>query len=144
MAIKVTKTEIWAAEIQDQPGGLATVLGSLAAAGANLEFVIARRNPLKPGTGAAFVTPLRGKRVKEAARGAGFAEVSKVPTLRVEGNDRPGIGHQITRAVGDAGISFRGLSAAVIGRKFVVYIGFDSDEVADAAAKAIKAIDKKK
>jgi hypothetical protein len=40
----------------------------------------------------------------------------------------------------DAGINVRGVSAAVIGNKFVAYIGLDSDQDADRAAKALKGI----
>ncbi len=32
MALKVTKTDVWATEIQDQPGGLAKVMGTIASA----------------------------------------------------------------------------------------------------------------
>ena len=63
MALKVTKTDVWAVEIKDQPGGLAKVMETIAAAGANLQCVIARRRPDKPGTGVAFVSPLKGKKV---------------------------------------------------------------------------------
>jgi len=58
MSVKVTKTEVWVAEIDDQPGGLAQCLDTLASAGANLECVIGRRQPNKPGKGVIFVTPL--------------------------------------------------------------------------------------
>ena len=40
----------------------------------------------------------------------------------------------------DAGINVRGVSAAVIGNKFVAYVGFDSDEDAERAMAALKGI----
>ena len=43
MAVKATKVQVWAGDIPDQPGGLDAVLSQLAAAGADLECVIARR-----------------------------------------------------------------------------------------------------
>jgi len=144
MAIKVTKSQVWATEIQDQPGGLATVLETLAGAGANLECVIARRMPDKPGAALAFVTPLRGKKVLAAAATVGFQAAQQVPTLKVEGADRPGLGAQLSKAVGDAGVSMRGLTAAVIGRQFVCYLGFDSQDDANKAAAAIRALARKK
>jgi hypothetical protein len=49
---------LWAAMLQDRVGGLAGKLAPLAAAGANLEFIIARRAPEQPGRGVVFVTPL--------------------------------------------------------------------------------------
>ena len=52
--------DVWSAGIDDKPGGLAKVLSGLRDAGADLDFVIARRAPDKPGNGVVFVTPLRG------------------------------------------------------------------------------------
>lgn len=141
---KVTKTHVWANEIPDRPGSLADALETLTNAGANLECVIARRKAEKRGTGVMFLTPLRGKKVLAAARRAGFNEAGRIATLRVEGNDKPGAGAAITQAVGDAGINMRGLSAAVVGRKFVVYLGFDSEEDAAIAARAIRTVGRRK
>jgi predicted amino acid-binding ACT domain protein len=144
MKLKVTKTDVWAAEIQDQPGGLAKVMETIASTGANLECVIARRQPDKPGTGVIFVSPLKGKKSLAAATAAGFHQTQQIATVRVEGGDRQGLGAQIAQAVGAAGVNMRGLSAAAIGRKFVAYLGFDSWEDAHKAAAAIKALGRKK
>jgi hypothetical protein len=144
MALKVSKTDVWASEIQDTPGGLAAVLGAIGKAGANLECVIARRQPEKPGTGVAFVSPIKGKKLATAATAAGFHDTQRIATLKVEGDDRPGLGAKIAQAVGEAGVSMRGLSAATIGRKFVCYLGFDSADDAAKAAKALKALGRRK
>jgi len=139
MAFKITQTHVWAAEIEDQPGGLARKLAPLAAAGANLECVIARRKPEKPGTAVVFITPLKGKKVLNAARAGGFHETQRIATLKIEGLDRPGMGSGIAQAVGDAGISLRGMSAAVLGTKYVCYLGFDTEADAKRAAVALRA-----
>jgi hypothetical protein len=138
MKLKVTKMHVWAAEIDDQPGGLAKVLETIAAAGANLECVIARRKPDKAGKGMVFVTPLRGRKVLGAAAAAGFHEAHRVATLKAEGSDEPGLGGRIARAVGNAGVSLRGMSAAVVGGKYVCYLGFDRDADASRAAAALR------
>jgi hypothetical protein len=138
MALKVTKTHVWVAEIKDQPGGLAACLDTLAAAGANLECLIARRQVHRPRTGAAFVTPLQGRKVLAAAAKLGFHAAKRISTLKVEGDDRPGIGAMLARAVGAAGVSMRGATAVVIGRKFVCYLGFDDARSAAKAANAIR------
>ena len=143
MAFKVMRTHVWAAEIDDQPGGLARKLAVLTAAGANLECVIARRKPDKPGTGVVFVTPLQGRRVMTAAQAAGFHETQRVATLRIEGPDRAGMGTKIALAVGDAGVNLRGLSATVLGTKFVCYLAFDSEIDAKRAAAALRALGRK-
>ena len=143
MALKVTKTDVWVAEIEDQPGGLAAVTGVLADAGASLEFAVARRQAEKPGKGLVFVTPLKGKKLLDAAASAGFHKSARIATLKVEGNDRRGMGTQIARAVADAGVNMRGLSGAVIARKFVCYLAFDNQEDANKAAVALRAFARK-
>jgi predicted amino acid-binding ACT domain protein len=64
-----------------------------------------------------------------------------IHSVRIEGVDRPGLGAKITRALGDSGISFRGISAVAIGRKFVSYVACDS---AEDQARAIAALKKLK
>ena len=140
MTLKVTKTKVWVAEIKDQPGGLATCLETLANAGANLECLIARRQANRPQAGAAFVTPLTGRKVLAAAARLGFHAAQRISTLKVEGDDLPGVAAHIARAVGAAGVSLRGATAAVVGRKFVCYLGFDRDSDATTAARAIRRI----
>jgi hypothetical protein len=140
MNLTVTKMDVWAAQIEDKPGGLAKLLGVLADAGANLECVVARRDPSKAGKGVAFLTPVKGASVVKAAKAEGLAPAEKVATLKVEGNDAPGLGFRITSAIADSGVNLRGVSGAVVGRKFVVWLGFDGNADADKAARALKAL----
>jgi hypothetical protein len=138
MAPKVSKTVVWAAEIIDEPGGLAEALTALAQAGANLEFIISRRQAEEPGTGVVFVTPLKGRKVLEVAEAAGFVATSRIVTLKVEGEDEPGIGARIAGTVAAAGINLRGLSAAVINGRFSCYLAFDSNDDAARTSAAIR------
>jgi hypothetical protein len=140
MALKVSKVEVWAGDLRDVPGGLAQVLEQLSAGGANMQFVIARRNDKQAGSGKVFITPVTAARTKDAAGRAGLQHAANIGTLRVEGSDARGMGARVTRAIADAGINLRGVSAAVIGGKFVAYFGFDSDEDADRAARALKGV----
>jgi predicted amino acid-binding ACT domain protein len=135
MALKVSRVDVWAASIVDRPGGLAAKLAALAKAGANLEFVIARRSAEKPGTGVVFVTPIQGAAQLRAAKKAGFSKSRSLHSVRVEGPDKPGMGAKITEALAAACVNLRGLSAAAIGRKFVGHIALDT---AAAAAKALR------
>jgi hypothetical protein len=139
MPLKLTKTDMWSGEIQDRPGGLAGVLRQLAGASANLEMVLARRQPDRPGAGIVFLAPVKGRKATAAAAVAGLSPATDVTVLRVEGTDRPGLGAKITSAIADAGINLRGLSAAVLGSRFVDYMAFDSAEDAEKGEKAIKA-----
>jgi len=138
MALSVERVDVWAASIEDQPGGLAGKLAPLADAGADLEFVIARRAPDKPGTGVVFVTPLQGDSQTAAGEDAGFAVADSLHSLRVEGDNQPGIGAELTRKLAGAGINLRGLSAAVIGGRFIMYLALDTAEDADKAAGLLK------
>jgi hypothetical protein len=51
MNLKVTRMDVWTAEVDDKPGGLARALRALADYGANLEYVMARRRSDSPGKG---------------------------------------------------------------------------------------------
>jgi hypothetical protein len=140
MALKVTKVDVWAATIEDRPGGLASKLEALARAGANLEFVIARRAPDRPGTGVVFAAPIKGARQVKAAEAAGFSKAAGMHSVRAEGSDKPGLGARLTADLADAGVNLRGLSAASIGKKCVVYLALDSAETAARAMAILKKI----
>jgi hypothetical protein len=139
MPLKVTKIDVWSGEIQDQPGGLAGVLRKLADANADLEMVVARRQPDRPGAGMVFLAPVKGRKATAAAAIGGLSPATGAAALRVEGTNRPGLGAKMTGAIADSGINLRGLSAAVLGSRFVAYMSFDSPEGAEKAAKAIEA-----
>ncbi len=137
MAFEITKVDVWAGEMKDRPGTLANKLGPVAQAGANLDFVIARRQPDKPGTSVVFLAPLQGPQQTQAAEGAGLAKAAGLRSVRIVGPDRPGLGAAIAQTVGEAGLNIRGLSAAAVGDRCVTYIAFETD---DDAAKAIRVL----
>ena len=134
----VERVDVWAAPIKDEPGGLANILAGLRDAGADLDFVIARRAPDQPGKGVVFVTPLRGDREVRAAANLGFDVTRSLHELRVEGENKPGVAANMTEKLGAAGINLRGFSGAVIGTRFIVYIGLDTAEDAAKAASILK------
>ena len=128
MDLIVGREDVWAASVDDKPGALAAKLAALIDAGADLDFIIVRRAPDKPGTGVVFVTPLRGDREVRAAAAVGFAVTSTLRSVRVEGPNEPGVTAELTKAAGGAGINLRGFSAAVIGARFVAHFGVDTAE----------------
>jgi hypothetical protein len=138
MALKVSKADVWAVTIDDRPGGAAEKLETLSKAGANLEMLLARRTAEQPGKGVMFVTPLKGKKAVEAAQQSGMGKPDTIHSVRVEGGDKPGLGSKIARALSDAGINFRGMSAVAIGSKFVSFIALDSAEDQTRAIAALK------
>ena len=138
MAYSVNKVDVWVAEIDDRPGGLADKLDGLTQAGATFEFVISRRSPENPGKGVVFLTPIKGAKQTRAANDAGFNTTSRVHSVRVSGPDRQGLGVKMTRALADGGINLRGVSGAAIGRQSVAYFAFDNAEDAMNAMKILK------
>jgi hypothetical protein len=138
MGMSVERVEVWAANMKDEVGSLNELLGGLSDAGANFDFVIARRSPDKPGEGVLFVTPLEGDAEKAAAEGLGFNLTSSIHTIRIEGDDKAGAGAEITGKLAEAGVNMRGFSAAVIGSKFIAYIGLDTEEEANKAVAALQ------
>jgi len=138
--LTVERVDVWSSSIGDKPGRLARVLSGLKEAGADLDFVIARRAPDKPGTGVVFVTPLRGDVEIAAAATLGFNVTSSLKSVRVEGENRPGIAAEITEKLAGAGINLRGFSGAVIGSRFIFYIGLDSEKDVEKAVAIIEKI----
>jgi hypothetical protein len=135
----VEHVDVWAANIEDRPGGLAGVLATLRDVGADLQFIIARRAPQEPGRGVVFVTPLQGDREIAAAAGVGFNVTQTLHSVRVMGRDRPGAAAELTQKLADAGINLRGFSASVIGSQFVAYVAVDS---LDQANKVLEILNK--
>jgi len=140
MDLLVEQVEVWAASIPDKPGGLATVLTTLRDAGADLQWIIARRSPDRLGEGVVFVTPLQGDHEMQAAAVAGFNVSQKQHCVRVTGRNQPGIAAALTEDLAEAGINLRGFSAAAIGAQFVAYIAVDSQEAVDRAIAVLSAV----
>jgi hypothetical protein len=133
MELSVELVDVWAATIADQPGGLAHVLGALRDAGADLQFVVARRTPEAPGKGVVFVAPLQGETQIRAAKQAGFNVTSSVHSVRVMGLDQLGIVGQLAQKVAEGAINLRGISAAVLGSQFIAYLALDTLDDAEKA-----------
>jgi hypothetical protein len=129
----IERVDVWAANIEDKPGGLAGVLAALRDAGADLQFIIARRAPQEPGRGVVFVTPLQGDREIAAAAEVGFNVTQTLHSVRIVGRDRPGVAAELTQKLADAGINLRGFSASVLGNQFVAYVAVDSLDEANQA-----------
>jgi hypothetical protein len=138
MDLLVERADVWAATIEDRPGGLAQLLDALRSAGADLQFIIARRAPEKPGTGVVFVTPLQNDREIRIASQVGFNVSQSLHSVRIMGQDRPGVAAELTQKLADAQINLRGLSASVIGTQFVAYIALDSIGDANKAMEILR------
>ncbi len=139
MAVTVKRITLWRADVDNQPGALAGTLAPLSQAGADLRLVMGYRLPQTPERAAIELYPVSGKRATAAAAQAGLAESRDIPCLLVEGDNRPGLGAVIARALADAGINIAFLVAQVIGRKFTATVGFGDEAAAATATRVIKA-----
>jgi len=134
MGFKLDRVHLWSGDVPDKPGGVASKLSLLAQAGANLEFILTRRSPDKPGTGVLFVAPLTGPMQLRAAKAAGLSETHDPVLLRVEGDNQAGLAHKVTQQWALAGITLQGLTMCVLGDKFVGYAAFDNVTDSNRAA----------
>ena len=82
MTLKVSKADVWVATIEDRSGGAADRIEPLTRAGANFEFVFARRTPEQPGRGMCMVSPVKGKKVEAAAAAAGFVRAPDITSSK--------------------------------------------------------------
>ena len=137
MALTVKRITLWRAEVDNRPGVLATALGPLADAGADLQVVMGYRFPGNETKAAIEVYPVSGKKATNAASSAGLS-ASTIPTLLVEGDNRQGLGKAIAEAMAEAGINLGFLVTQVIGRRYSSVIGFESEEDAKRATGLIK------
>ncbi|NUQ49540.1 MAG: ACT domain-containing protein, partial [Phycisphaerae bacterium] len=95
MSTRISKVEVYAADLRNQPGMLARVLEALANAGADLEFIVARR--VTGNTARVFMAPLKGARQLRAAADVDVRRAAGMHALRIEAADRPGFGAALTR-----------------------------------------------
>ncbi|UCG47107.1 MAG: hypothetical protein JSU94_16610 [Phycisphaerales bacterium] len=140
MKLDIARIDVWVAGIDDRPGGLAEKLRSLADAGANLEFLIARRAPDQPGRAVVFAAPIQGAKEARAAKEAGFEKTKSLGAIRVSATDKPGLGLALTEAIAQAGLNLRGLSGVAVGKKAVFYIALDTAADVAKAVKRLKGI----
>ena len=78
------------------------------------------------------ICTVSGKKPALAASKGGLA-ASTIPTLLIQGDDRPGIGHAIAQALAQAGINVMFLVGQVIGTRFSAVMGFEEEEASKQA-----------
>lgn len=95
------------------------------------------KHPTTEGKAVIEVFPITGKKLTTAAETAGLRTAS-IPTLLVEGDNKPGLGFAVAQTIGSAGINIAFFVAQVIGRRFSAVIGFETEDDAKKAAPLIK------
>jgi hypothetical protein len=140
MNLKLTRVEVWAAELDDQPGTLALTLQAITDRDADLDFVLARRDAGRPGKGLVFVSPLTTRQQVENAGKMGLRLASEIAVLKVEGTNGPGVGATIAKAIANVGINLNAVSTAASGHHFVCHIAFDSVHDREKAEAALNTL----
>ena len=144
MPVKVKSISLWRKEVENKPGVLAQTLEPLTKAGADLQVIMGYRYPGDETKAAIELYPVTGKKFLAAAQQAGLTS-SSIPTLLVEGDNKPGLGYALARAIAEAGVDLSFLIGQVIGRKYSAVIGFMNETDAEKAKALIKkAVSKKK
>jgi hypothetical protein len=142
MAVTVKKVTLWRTEVANKPGALSGVLAPLAEAGRDLQVVMGYHYHGEADKAVIEVCPISGKKSTTAASKAGLA-ASTIPTLLVQGDNRPGLGHAIAQAIADAGINITFLVAQVINKRFSAVMGFGDETASKQATTLIKKAVKK-
>jgi hypothetical protein len=137
MAVTVKPIKLWRKEIENKPGALAQTLQPLATETADLQVVMGYRYPGHEEKAAIELYPIAGKKLSAVAQQAGLNDAS-IPTLLVQGDNKPGLGHAIARAIADGGINLDFLVAQVIEDSYSAVLGFDSEADLKKAAPLIK------
>ena len=137
MAVTVRKITVFRAEVDNRAGALAGLLEALQAARGSLDVVMGYRVPGQHERAVIEVWPVSGKKMTQAALSVGL-KASETPTLLVLGDDRPGLGQAMARALADASINLVFLVAQVVGRRYSAVFGFESAADAERAVGLLK------
>jgi hypothetical protein len=137
MPVTVKNVSLWRKELENQAGTLARTLEPVAKTGANLRVLMGYRYPGEGAKAAIELYPIAGKKVIAAASEAGLS-ASSIPTLFVEGDDKPGLAFAIAQAIAGAGVNMTFFVAQSIGRRFSAVLGFETEADAKTAAPLIK------
>jgi hypothetical protein len=125
MTLDIRRVQVWCAEIPDRPGAAAAKIQAVARAGADLEYVFTRPNPLKPDLGVLFLAPISGPEQQQAARDVGLGPALDVFMICIRGLHRPGLGSEMMSKLAIAGINLRGMSISTSLPRFSAYLAFD-------------------
>lgn len=139
MPYDISRSAVWAGELEDRPGALAAQLDALQRAGVNLETAILRPSAPLSGTGVLFVAPLLGPAQERAAEQIGMRRCESIHVVRVAGPDHPGLMSGIAHLLADSGLNISGLSGAGTGDRAILYIRFDCSPDAERAISVLQA-----
>jgi hypothetical protein len=137
MPFLLHRVQVWSGEIPDKAGSAAAMLERLSREGSDLEFLMTRPHPTKPGVSVLFLAPIQGLKQIEAARACGLTPASDCPMLCVDTENRQGIGLQMMSVLAVAGINLHCLSISSVGDRMAAYLAFDSEDSVRLAVQVL-------
>lgn len=140
MAVKVKKAVLWKRDLENRPGTLAAALKPFADAKVNLQVVMGYAYPNERNRSALELYPVSAGKGESAAKSAGLAPMNQTSCLLVEGDDRVGLGYDMSSSLARAGVNISFAIIQVVGRKFLGIFGFDTDSAAAKGAEIIKSV----
>lgn len=139
MAVSIKRIRLWRTDVPSRPGALAEALEPLAQGNADLKVVRVRTTHAGAGRLTIEVYGGEGKRAAMVARGAGFSLVPST-TVRLQGDNRPGLAYAVANAVAWAGIGVCDLDAEVVGKRYSAILTFNSEADAEKAVAVIRKV----
>lgn len=140
MDFEVARVDIWAGQLEDRPGALASKLANIIMiAAANLEFIVARPARDRPGRGVLYLAPLSGPEQTRAAEESGLHRADSMYVVRLSGPDRSGLAAGIAGTLAQADLNIVGVSAAAVDGRVLMYLRFATEQEAVAAVDVLKA-----
>ncbi|GEM_PF-275916 len=140
MAVKVKKAVLWKRDLQNRPGTLAESLKPFADSKSNLQVVMGYAYPGDRTRSALEIYPVESAKATEAARSVGLEPMTHTECLLVEGDDKVGLGYQMSKELADAGVNISFAIIQVVGGKFLAIMGFESAADADKAVPILKKV----
>jgi hypothetical protein len=138
MPVRVKPMTLWRKEVDNHPGILARTLEPFATGGSDLQVVMGYRYPGNETKAAIELYPVAGMKLVRAAQAAGLT-ASPIPTLLVEGDNKPGLGHAIAGGgIADSGVNPAFMVTQVLGRRYSAVTGFESERDAKRATPLLK------
>src|SRR5260370_38000144 len=137
MPVTVKNILLWRKEVENQVGSLAHTVERVTEAGANLHVLMGYRYRGEGTKAAIELYPIAGKKVNSAASEA-VLSASSIPTLLVEGDDKPRLGLAITQAIAGAGVNMSFFFAQLIGRRISSLIRCDDGKEPKVSAPGHK------
>jgi hypothetical protein len=139
-ALKISKGHMWRSTIEDKPGTFAKALEPFAKAGHNLQIVAGWTPSVGSGKASMEVFPIIDEKAKQCAKEAGLQEMKDLVCLILEGDDSPGLGYKMAKAIADAGVNTRYAMAQGVKGHFAACFGFQNDADAEKAKAALAKI----